>query len=130
MMGFILQGDDMGECWMKKEVVRITGATGTIGEMLKSIGIERNSYRRFQSLVRNGRTVEQAIEYMKTERPVATTDLVINAIKNGIDTCPEISESLGKHQNAILYHLNKLMLSGVIECDAREVPYIYSMING
>ncbi|MGL5328211.1 MAG: hypothetical protein ACRDD7_03010 [Peptostreptococcaceae bacterium] len=115
---------------MKKEVARITGATGSIGEMLKSIGIERNSYRRFQSLVRNGRTVEQAIEYMKTERPVATTDLVINAIKNGIDTCPEISELLGKHQNAILYHLNKLMLSGVIECDAREVPYIYSMING
>ncbi|MGL5281052.1 MAG: hypothetical protein ACRC8W_04735 [Plesiomonas shigelloides] len=120
----------MSKCWMKVEVARITGATGSTSEMLKSIGIERNSYKRFQSLVRKGRAVEQAIEYMKSPKPISTTELVINAIKDGIDTCPEISELLGKHQNVILYHLNKLMLSGVIECDAREVPYIYSMING
>lgn len=112
----------MGKQWIKRELEKMAGQPGTVGQSLAALGINCK-VSRFYGLMRRGRTIKQAIDHI--QRP-CTAERVMMAVEGGANTCPKVAKKVGITPNLALRHLNNLMLAGKVECEARKPPYKYS----
>lgn len=100
----------------------MAGQPGSVGQSLTALGLNCK-VSRFYGLIRRGKTIDQAIHHI--QKP-STSERVMMAVESGLNTCPKIARKTGITPNLALKHLNKLMLAGKVECEARSPPYKYT----